>query len=75
MGKSSITPSRLFAMCVLLIRFWTDLYAEVEKEMLINGVNTMLKVAAKILAPKSKVEDRQGRLQQGDPQADDDQNL
>jgi len=62
-------------MCVLLIRFWTDLYAEVEKEMLINGVNTMLKVAAKILAPKSKVEDRQGRLQQGDPQADDDQNL
>jgi hypothetical protein len=47
------------------------LYAEVVREMLINGVNTMLKVAAKILAPKSKVEDRQERLQQGYPQADD----
>jgi len=74
-GKKFNNPIEIICHACALMRFWTGLYAEVEREMLINGVNTMLKVAAKILAPKSKVEDRQGRLQQGDPQADDDQNL
>lgn len=33
--------------------FWTGLYEEVDKEMLINGVNIMLRVAADLLLPST----------------------
>ena len=36
-----------------LMRFWTGLYAEVDKEMLVNGVNTMLRVAARLILTKN----------------------
>jgi len=36
------------------MRYWTGLYAEVDREMLINGVNTMLRVATEILTSKRK---------------------
>ena len=53
------------------MRFWTGLYAEVEREMLINGVNTMLREATRLLLSKSTVEDRMKRLKSGDDDDDD----
>lgn len=44
-------PIQIICHAGALMRFWTGLYADVEK-MLINGVNTMLKVAAELLLPK-----------------------
>jgi hypothetical protein len=41
--------------------YWTGLYAEVDREMLINGVNTMLRVATEILTSKRK---NTGRMEQ-----------
>jgi len=47
------------------------LYAEVDRELLINGVNTMLQVAAKLLLPKDPTEG-QKRLKLRD---DEDRNM
>ena len=59
--------------CAIIMRFWTGLYAEVEREMLINGVNNMLREAARLLLPKSTAGDRMHRLKSGDD--DEDRNL
>jgi len=56
------------------MRFWTGLYAEVDRRMLINGVNTMLKVASGLLLPQRQAGDHRGRLEQGDRQEDENQN-
>jgi precorrin-4 methylase len=50
--------------------FWTGLYAEVEREMLINGVNTMLREAARLLLPKNTAGDRVKRVKSGDNDED-----
>ena len=34
------------------MRFWAGLYAKVDKEMLVNGVNTMLRVVARFILSK-----------------------
>jgi hypothetical protein len=47
------------------MRFWTRLYAEVDKEMLINGVNTMLRVAAGLILTKNNA-DGMKRLKTGE---------
>lgn len=47
------------------MRFWTRLYAEVDKEMLVNGVNTMLRVAARLILTKNSA-DGQKRLKLGE---------
>ena len=66
-------PIEILCHAGALMRFWTGLYAEVDKEMLINGVNTMLREATRLLLPKSTAEDRMKRLKSGDD--DDDRNL
>jgi len=48
------------------MRFWTGLYAEVDREMLVNGVNTMLQVAARLLLPKEPIDAGPKRLKLGD---------
>jgi hypothetical protein len=50
--------------------FWTGLYAKVEREMLINGVNTMLREAARLLFPKSTAGDRVKRSKSGNGEED-----
>lgn len=45
--------------------FWTGLYEKVDKEMLINGVNTMLRVAVDLLTSKDSNEERK-RLKYGE---------
>jgi hypothetical protein len=38
------------------MHFWGGLYADVDKEMLINGVNTMLRVAARLILTKNNTD-------------------
>jgi hypothetical protein len=57
------------------MHFWIGLYAEVDMEMLINGVNAILRVVAEILIPKGSVEDRKKWLKHRDGHDDEDQNL
>jgi hypothetical protein len=40
------------------MRYWTGLYAEVDKLMFINGVNTMLRVAARLIYTKNEAGDQ-----------------
>lgn len=54
--------------------FWTGLCAEIDRRMLINGVNTMLQVASNILLPQNPAEDQYKRLKQDDRPDDDNQN-
>jgi hypothetical protein len=63
-GKKN-NPIEIIGHACAFMRYWTGLYAEVDREMLINGVNTMLRVA------------RGGRwvqLEQREHQEEDDQN-
>lgn len=57
------------------MRFWAGLYAEVDREMLINGVNTMLRVAVELLLPQDVAGGNVKRLKQGDPPGGADQGL
>jgi hypothetical protein len=41
--------------------FWAGLYADVDKEMLVSGVSTMLRVAARLILTKNSA-DGQKRL-------------
>nr|XP_034595491.1 1-aminocyclopropane-1-carboxylate oxidase 3-like [Setaria viridis] len=49
------------------------IYEEVERKMMVNGVNTMLKVAADLLLPRHQPDDQPKRLKQ-DNGRDGDQN-
>lgn len=55
------------------MKFWTGIYEEVERKMMVNGVNTMLKVAADLLLPRHQPDDQPKRLKQ-DNGRDGDQN-
>jgi hypothetical protein len=69
-GLSSKNPIEILCHAGALMRFWTGLYAEVEREMLINGVNTMLREAARLLLPKNTAGDRVKRVKSGDNDED-----
>jgi hypothetical protein len=73
-GKIIKNPIEIICHAGTLMRFWTGLYAEVDRRMLINGVNTMLKVASGLLLPQRQAGDHRGRLEQGDRQEDENQN-
>lgn len=52
-----------------------SLYAEVDTAMLINGVNTMIKVVTKLLLFKGPTDDRHKRMKYGDCQDDEAQDF
>ncbi|XP_066323111.1 uncharacterized protein [Miscanthus floridulus] len=56
------------------MQYWTGLYAEVDRRMLTNGVNTMLKVATDLLLPKKTAGDKNKRLKYDDHRDDGAQN-
>jgi hypothetical protein len=56
------------------MQYWTGLYAEVDRKMLINGVHTMLKVATDLLLQKESVGDKNKRLKYKDHRDDGAQN-
>ena len=51
-GKIIKSPIQTLCHVGAPMRFWAGLYAEVDKEMLVNGVNTMLRVAARFILSK-----------------------
>lgn len=55
------------------MQHWTGLYAEVDRMMLINGVNTMLKVAIELLLSQKSDDEKHKRLKLQDDRKDDDQ--
>ena len=57
------------------MQYWTGLYVEVDRRMLINGVNTMLKVATDLLLPKKTAGDTNKRLKYDDHRDDGAQNI
>lgn len=60
-GEVIKNPIEILSHAGALMRFWIGLYAEVNREMLINGVNTMLREAARLL-PNDPAADRQKHL-------------
>ena len=56
------------------MQYWAGLYTEVERKMLINGVNTMLKVATDLLLQKKSSGDKNKRLKYDDHRDDGAQN-
>jgi len=44
-------PIEIICHAGALMRFWIGLYAQVDRMMHVNGVNTMLKVASDLLLP------------------------
>jgi hypothetical protein len=48
-GKIIKHPIEILCHAGALMHFWTGLYADVDKEMLVNGVNTLLRVAASLI--------------------------
>jgi hypothetical protein len=65
-GEIIKNPIEISCHAGALKRFWTGLYAEVDREMLVNGVNTMLQVAARRLLHKEPIDAGQKRLKLGD---------
>ena len=58
-SKQSLFPRKIIKSSIeilchagALMRFWAGLYAKVDKEMLVNGVNTMLRVVARFILSK-----------------------
>lgn len=54
-----------------LMRFWTGLYADGDPEMLIDGVNAMLKIALKLLTKLGKKTRNVKRNQDANDEGDD----
>ena len=57
------------------MQYWAGLYTEVERKMLINGVNTMLKVATNLLLQKKSSGDKNKRLKYDDHRDDGAQDI
>jgi hypothetical protein len=49
------------------MKYWAGLFSEADKEQLEEGLNTMLKIANKILKRQKKDMDTARQLQDGDP--------
>ena len=57
------------------MQYWTCLYTEVERKMLINGVNIVLKVATDLLLQKKSSGDKNKRLKYDDHRDDGAQDI
>jgi len=58
-------------MCALM-KYWAGLFAEPNKEQLIEGINTMLRLANRILKRQREEQDDAGRILGGDQDGQDD---
>ena len=52
MGKKFQNSIEIICYASTLMRYWTGIYAEVDRDMLVNGINTILRVATEILTSK-----------------------
>ena len=53
------------------MKYWAGLYAEPDREQLIVGINTMLRVATRILKRQKEDKEARKQLQGGDPDEQD----
>lgn len=61
-GKIIRNPIEIICHAGALMRFWTGLFLEMDRAMLIDGANTMLKVATEIFISQSTTGGRMKRL-------------
>lgn len=53
-GKYIQDPATIVCYACMLMGYWAGLYMGVDKEELVEGINTMLKIAAKLVSKKKK---------------------
>ena len=70
-GKIIKSPTEIVCHASALMRFWTGLFPEMDRDMLIDGANTMLKVATEIFIAQSTTGSGMKRLRIEDRQEDD----
>jgi hypothetical protein len=51
-GKKLHNPLEIVSHACALMKYWAGLHKDVDKEVLIQGVNTMLKIAVQLLAER-----------------------
>lgn len=73
-GKKLNNPAEIMCHACALITFWAGLYKEEDKKVLIEGADTMLKIALKILSKKSEAADQPNLLTGPAEDTEDDQN-
>jgi hypothetical protein len=50
-------PTSIVCYACMLMGYWARLYMGVDKEELVEGINTMLKIAAKLVSKKKKTDE------------------
>ena len=64
------SPLDIFCHICALMKYWAGLYAESDKEQLVEGINTMLRVAKGILKRQREEAEAAGQLQDGEDDQD-----
>jgi len=72
-GKMIKNPLEIICHACALMIYWSGLYAELDRDQLVEGANTMLRVAKEILAAQTTRQVNQPLLEDGEPsdQAED----
>lgn len=71
----SKNPLDIIYHACALMTYWAGLYGEPDREQLVEGINTMLKIAEKILKRKRGDTEAVNRLQDGEPDGHDDASI
>lgn len=67
-------PIEIVCYACSLMRYWAGLYAEGDKERLVEGVNVMFKIATKLISKMRVPHDTMMQIQEADRREDDKQN-
>ena len=72
-GKALKNPLEIICHACALMIYWSGLFAELDRDQLVEGANTMLRVAKEILAAQTTIQMNQLLLEDGQrsDQADD----
>jgi hypothetical protein len=74
-GKLLNNPTEIVCHASALMRFWAGLYADGDQEMLIDGVNAMLKIVVKLLTKLGKKKRNIQMIQDANGEGDDEEKL
>ena len=66
-GKVIKNPLKIICHACMLMIYWSGLYAELDRDQLVEGANTMLRVAKEILAAQTTRQVNQLLLEDGEP--------
>ena len=66
-GKVIKNPLKIICHACVLMIYWTGLYAELDRDQLVESANTMLRVAKEILAAQTTRQVNQLLLEDGEP--------